>query len=99
MRYLLGCDIVQSNILTPLCRPPASEAVRGAVNPLPTLFEHVTVSHRRLHVPMPEQFLNGADVLAICQQVRGEQMAQHLAVGHLRQSDGSGGFFDGPLQR
>jgi hypothetical protein len=99
VRYLLDCDIVPPNILTPSCRPPASEAVHGAVNSLPTLVEHVTINHRRLYVPIPEQFLGRADVLTICHQVRGEQMGQHLAAGRLRQPDGSGGFFDGPLQR
>jgi hypothetical protein len=30
------------------------------------------VNHRRLHSPMPEEFLNGADIVAIFQQMGGE---------------------------
>jgi hypothetical protein len=30
------------------------------------------MDHRRLHIPMPEEFLNGADIAAIFQEMRGE---------------------------
>jgi hypothetical protein len=36
------------------------------------LVEDMGVDHRRADVPMPEQFLNRPDVVAVFQQVRGE---------------------------
>jgi hypothetical protein len=36
------------------------------------LVEDMGVDHRRADVPMPEQFLNRLDVVAVFQQVRGE---------------------------
>jgi hypothetical protein len=60
---------VQSNILAPSFIPLGSETVHGAVDPFPTPVQHVGVDHRRLHVPMPEQFLNCADGIAVFQQI------------------------------
>jgi hypothetical protein len=66
---------VQSNILTPSFIPLGSETVHGAVDPLPTTVQHVGVNHRCLHIPMPEEFLYGADIVAIFQKMCGERMA------------------------
>jgi hypothetical protein len=38
------------------------------------MMQHVGMDHRRLHIPMPEEFLNRADVVAIFQQVRVERV-------------------------
>jgi hypothetical protein len=65
---------VQPNSLTPSFSPPDSETVHGAVDPLPATVQHVGVYHRRLHIPMPEEFLNGADIVAIFQEMWGERM-------------------------
>ena len=78
--------------------PPGSETVHGAVDPFPAPVQHVGIHHRRFHVPMSEEFLNRADVIAIFQQVRGERVPQRVAVDRLGQPYGSGCFFDGPLQ-
>jgi hypothetical protein len=66
---------VQYNILTPSFSLPGSETVHGAVDPLPATVQHVGIDHRRLHIPMPEEFLNAADIVAIFQEMCGERMA------------------------
>lgn len=61
---------MQSNILTTSYIPFGSETFNGAVDPA----RHGSaggVDHRRLHIPMPEQFLNRPDVVAVIQQMRG----------------------------
>jgi hypothetical protein len=58
---------VQSNILTPSFSPPGSETVHKAVDSSPAALQHVSVYHRCLYIPMPEEFLNGADTVAIFQ--------------------------------
>jgi hypothetical protein len=47
---------------------------------------------------MPEEFLTGADVIAIFQQVRGKRMPQRVAIDRLSQPCVSRGLFDGSLQ-
>jgi hypothetical protein len=46
---------------------------------------------------MSEEFLNGAAVIAIFQQMHGERVPQHMPVDRLAQSDCSCGLFDGSL--
>jgi hypothetical protein len=87
---------VQSNILTPSFIPLGSETVHGA-DPSPTPVQHVGIDHRRLHVPMPEQFLNGADIVAIFQEMSGERMAQRVAAGRLGRHHVSRGLFNSSL--
>jgi hypothetical protein len=88
---------VQSNILTPSFSPPGSETIDGAVNPFPAPIEDVGLHHRRLRIPMSEQFLHRANVIAIFQQVCGECLPEGVAVGRLDQSYCSGGRFDSAL--
>jgi hypothetical protein len=38
------------------------------------MMQHVGIDQRRLHIPMPEEFLNRADVIAIFQEVRVERV-------------------------
>ena len=64
---MLGCRILQPNTLTPRCRLLRSQAVNRAVNPLSASVQHVSVNHRRAYIPMPEQFLNRTDVIAVFQ--------------------------------
>ena len=66
---------VSFNSLTPSCRLPGSETVHGAVDPLPAPVEHVGIDHRCLHIPMPQEFPYGADIVAIFQEMCGERMA------------------------
>jgi hypothetical protein len=46
---------------------------------------------------MSEEFLNGAEIIAIFQQVRGKRMPQRVAIDRLSQSCVSRGLFDGSL--
>jgi hypothetical protein len=66
---MLGCGILQPNTLQPNTakRLPHSEAIEGTVYPLTSPIEDMGVDYRRADVPMPEQFLNGADVVAVSQ--------------------------------
>ena len=59
---------------------------RWAVDPFPSPVQDVGIDHRRLHVLMPEQFLNRADIIAIFQQVRGERVSQRVAAHRLGQA-------------
>ena len=63
---------MQSNILTPSFSLVGLETVHGTIDPLPAPVQHVGVDHRRLYIPMPEEFLNGADIVAIFQRVANE---------------------------
>ena len=54
------------------CRPPRSEAIDRALHPSPSPVQYVGVHHRRADIPMPEQFLNRPDVVAILEQMGGE---------------------------
>ncbi len=53
------------------------DAQRAAVH-------HVQVDHGRRHVPMPEQFLHGPDVIAVFKKMRREGMAQDVRTDTLR---------------
>lgn len=56
-------------------RSPIERATHSA----PTTVQHVRVDHRRRHVPVPEQLLNGADVVPVLEQVRRERVPQRVA--------------------
>jgi len=43
--------------------------------------QDVGVDHRRLHVGVPKELLDGADVVAVLEQVRGERVPQRVAAG------------------
>ena len=51
---------------------------RGA-HPQTRLGHDVGVNHRRIDVLVPEQFQNGANVVAVLQKVRAEQMPERAA--------------------
>ena len=54
----------------------------GSYGP-PALVEDVRVDHRRLHVRVAQQFLHGADVVAVFEQVRREAVAERVAADRL----------------
>lgn len=56
------------------------------------------VNHRRRYVGMPRQFLQGADIVAIFQQVRCKRMTQRVAVHFLADVGSFGGLLDLLLQ-
>ena len=56
------------------------------------------VDHRSCHIGVPEKFLDGADIGAGFEQVRGEGMAQRMAADGLGDAGGPGGPLDLLLQ-
>ncbi len=55
------------------------------------------VDHRRLHVAVPEQLLDRANVIARFQQMRGEAMPQRVRPNRFRDSNASSRFANGSL--
>jgi hypothetical protein len=86
--------VAQPNTLTVPCRLPGSETVHWTIDPIPASVQHMCAYHRCPHIPMSEEFLNGADVITIFQQVRGERMPQRVAVDRLGQPYVSLGIFE-----
>ena len=64
---MLQSNTVQPNTAKQL---PNSEAIEGTVHPLAASVKDMRVDHRRADIPIPEQFLNRTDVVAVFQQVR-----------------------------
>lgn len=56
----------------------ALDLVKGATHTALTSVQNVRVDHRRRHVPVPEQFLDGANVVSNLQHVGGEGVAQDV---------------------
>lgn len=73
--------------------------VQGAHNAQRAAVDDVCVDHRRAHVLVAEQRLDGADVRARFEQVRGEAVAQRVAGGALVEPRRTGRVSDGLLQR
>lgn len=57
-----------------------------------TTVQHVGVSHGRVGVRVAEDFLDGADVVAIVEQMGGERMPKRVAGGWLGQAFPAGGL-------
>jgi len=55
------------------------------------------VDHRRFHVLMAEQLLDGADVVVVLKQVGGKAMAEGVGTDGLGDANGFGGSVDGAL--
>jgi hypothetical protein len=51
-------------------RPARLREGRGAVDPLPAPVLYMGIQPRRLYIPIPEQFRNGPNVVAVSRQVR-----------------------------
>ena len=52
-----------------------SQRVNRAFNSLTATVENVSIDHSRLHILVPEQLLNRANVVAVLKQARGEGMS------------------------
>lgn len=76
----------------------SSGCVERAANSEPGFLEHVGVEHRGGDVFMPEELLDGANVVAVFEQVRGETVSEGVAAGGLSQPGGANGELDGVLQ-
>lgn len=61
--------------------------------PHAALVEHVGVNHRGVDASESEQFLDGPDVVAILEQVRGERVPERVACHPLGDSASSRGVF------
>ena len=77
----------------------ALEGVGGAADSPAAAVEDVGVDHRRLQVPMAEQLLDGADVVAVLQQVGGEAVTEGMAGSVLDQPGSAHGVPEGALDR
>ena len=60
------------------CPPSVDDPIERADDRQSRTIHHVRVDHRRLHVLVTEQFLHGADVGPIFQEVRGERMPERM---------------------
>ena len=65
-----------------MLKPFQSELTRRAVDPTPTPIQDVRVNQRPAHVPVTQQLLDGADVVAGLQELCGKRMAEG-AVGSI----------------
>jgi hypothetical protein len=57
----------------------------------------VRVDHRGVQVFVAKQFLNGANILAFFEEVRGEAVPKSVAANSLGYAGSDNGFTDGPL--
>ena len=55
------------------------QALQGTFHPARALVHHVGIDHRRLDARVAEQFLDGADVVSVLEQVRRERVPQCMA--------------------
>ena len=56
------------------------------------------VNHRGSHVFVPEELLNGTNIISILQQMRSETVPKGMTARHLGQPGGSDRVADGILQ-
>ena len=63
------------------CEP---KPVRRALDAPPAPVQHMRIDHRGADIGMPEQFLDGADVVSILKKVGREGVAQGVAACRLR---------------
>src|SRR5665647_2730538 len=75
----------------------ASESVERAAHTGGPEAEYVRVDHRGAHVPVAEQLLDGADVVAGLEQMRRKGVAESVAGGVLGYAGALHGVFDGAL--
>lgn len=74
-----------------------SNAIRRAAHSESPTVQHVGVDHRRCHVGMPQQLLDGTNVVAVLEQVCREGVAQGVAACALRDSGFGNGALDPTL--
>ena len=56
-----------------------SARVKGAVDPTSSLLQHMGIDHRCTHVLVPQEFLHGANVVALLQEVSRKAMAERIS--------------------
>jgi hypothetical protein len=59
----------------------------------------MSVDHHRFDIAMPQQLLDGSNVRAAFEQVRGKRMAERMARGSFRETGHHHGISDGFLHQ
>jgi hypothetical protein len=85
-------------LLLPLRYQAALVLIQWAADGKPPAIEDVGVDHGSLHVFVPQQLLDGANVVTGFQEVGGEGVAEGVGGGRLGDAAGFGGGADGALQ-
>jgi hypothetical protein len=75
------------------------QSVGGATNAASASVQHVRVDHRRPNALVAQEFLYGANIIATCQQVRGEGMPKRVARDSFGQSSLSDSLQDRLLDK
>ena len=85
------------NAFPPL--PPSTSSVQRTSYTLAALIQDVRINHRRTHILMSQQFLHGADIIAIFQKVRGKAVPERMTTSTLYDSGGRYGSLNRGLNR
>ena len=59
------------------------KSIKRTLNAATTAVHHVGIDHRRRHILVPKQFLDGADVVSRLKQVRREAVPQYMGTDPL----------------
>jgi hypothetical protein len=62
---------------------PPSEPIRRAKHSFAAAIQNVRINHGSAYISMAEQLLNGANVVAVFQQMRCKRMAERVRAGWL----------------
>ena len=82
-----------------LDRSESGNSRQGALHTHRPLVHHMRIDHGGTNIAVAEQLLNGADVVAVFQQMRGETMAQRMTTGMLINPGPGFGCFQPFIQR
>ena len=69
-----------------MCQHAFSQDVHGTANSRGAAVQDMSVDHGGLDVAVAEEFLDGADIVAVFEQVGGKGMAERVAASALRES-------------
>ena len=61
-------------------RAPLLQDIHGASHAEPASVQDMRVDHSRRNVAVPQEFLNGTDVVAVLQEMRGEGVVEDVAI-------------------
>ena len=73
------------------------QPVERAADTLRATVENVSVDHGRADVFVPKEALDGADVIAVLEEMGGERVPERVATGRLRDPGGADGVVDRTL--
>lgn len=75
------------------------QAIGGTPDAPPAAVQHVRINHRGANIVVAQQLLDGANIVATGQQMRGEGVTKRMTRNALRQACFSNGLFDRPLNQ